>query len=151
MKELQLIIILKLKSFHSYYLNKYIFLLWKKFRKEIPTIEHQIFLPKQIERFTVLKSPHVDKKARDQFERKVHSRILYWKVPFFGDLKQVSFLFLRIFRSFSSLVIGIEFKVSYILKRVSIKQQYLQSKKNVDKWKLYRQWSLQKKLNAYKK
>ena len=76
MKELQLIIILKLKSFHSYYLNKYIFLLWKKFRKEIPTIEHQIFLPKQIERFTVLKSPHVDKKSREQFEVRTHKRLL---------------------------------------------------------------------------
>jgi small subunit ribosomal protein S10 len=153
MKKLELIIILKLKSFHSFYLNKYLSLLWKKFKKEIPNLEHQIFLPKQIERFTVLRSPHVDKKARDQFERRVYSRILYWKIPFSGDLRQVSLLFLKIFQSFSSLVIGIEFKVSYILTRSNTRvvkqQEYTQTYKK--KWKLYQDWILQKKVHAYKK
>jgi len=33
-------------------------------------------LPTRIERFTVLRSPHVDKKARDQFEIRTHKRIM---------------------------------------------------------------------------
>ena len=33
-------------------------------------------LPTKIERFTVLRSPHVDKKSRDQFEIRTHKRIL---------------------------------------------------------------------------
>ncbi|MGE5236374.1 MAG: 30S ribosomal protein S10 [Acidobacteriota bacterium] len=33
-------------------------------------------LPTQIQRFTVLRSPHVDKKSREQFEIRTHKRLL---------------------------------------------------------------------------
>ncbi len=33
-------------------------------------------LPTRIERFTVNRSPHVDKKSREQFEIRVHKRLL---------------------------------------------------------------------------
>ena len=33
-------------------------------------------LPTKIERYTVLSSPHVDKKAREQFEIRTHKRII---------------------------------------------------------------------------
>jgi small subunit ribosomal protein S10 len=33
-------------------------------------------LPTRTERFTVLRSPHVDKKSREQFEIKTHKRLL---------------------------------------------------------------------------
>ena len=33
-------------------------------------------LPTRIERFTLLRSPHVNKKARDQFEVRTHKRIM---------------------------------------------------------------------------
>src|SRR5688572_26238994 len=33
-------------------------------------------LPTDIEKFTVLRSPHVDKKSREQFERRTHKRLL---------------------------------------------------------------------------
>ena len=33
-------------------------------------------LPTKIEKFTILRSPHVNKKARDQFEIRTHKRIL---------------------------------------------------------------------------
>ena len=33
-------------------------------------------LPTRIERITVLSSPHVDKKAREQFEMRTHKRII---------------------------------------------------------------------------
>lgn len=33
-------------------------------------------LPTKIERFTVLRSPHIDKKSREQFELTTHKRIM---------------------------------------------------------------------------
>jgi small subunit ribosomal protein S10 len=33
-------------------------------------------LPTRIEKFTVLRSPHVNKKSREQFERRTHKRLL---------------------------------------------------------------------------
>ena len=33
-------------------------------------------LPTQIKRFTVLRSPHIDKKSREQFEIRTHKRLL---------------------------------------------------------------------------
>ncbi len=33
-------------------------------------------LPTKIEKFTVLRSPHIDKKSREQFEIRVHKRLL---------------------------------------------------------------------------
>jgi small subunit ribosomal protein S10 len=33
-------------------------------------------LPTSIERFTVLRSPHVDKKSREQFEIRTHKRLI---------------------------------------------------------------------------
>ena len=34
-------------------------------------------LPTKIHKYTVLRSPHVDKKSREQFEMRVHKRLLY--------------------------------------------------------------------------
>ncbi len=33
-------------------------------------------LPTRIEKFTVLRSPHIDKKSREQFETRTHRRLL---------------------------------------------------------------------------
>ena len=34
-------------------------------------------LPTRIERYTVLRSPHTDKKSREQFEIRTHKRVVY--------------------------------------------------------------------------
>ena len=39
-------------------------------------VKGPIPLPTLIEKFTILKSPHVDKKSRDQFEIRTHNRLL---------------------------------------------------------------------------
>lgn len=39
-------------------------------------IKGPVPLPTKIEKFTLLKSPHVNKKARDQFEIRTHKRIM---------------------------------------------------------------------------
>ena len=38
-------------------------------------------LPTRIERFTVLRSPHIDKKSREQFEIRTHKRLIYINEP----------------------------------------------------------------------
>ena len=38
-------------------------------------------LPTRIERYTVLRGPHVDKKSREQFEIRTHKRIIYLSQP----------------------------------------------------------------------
>ncbi|RLC40396.1 MAG: 30S ribosomal protein S10 [Candidatus Coatesbacteria bacterium] len=38
-------------------------------------------LPTRINRYTVLRSPHIDKKSREQFEIRVHKRLLEIDMP----------------------------------------------------------------------
>lgn len=40
------------------------------------TIHGPIPLPTDIEKYTVLRSPHIDKKSREQFEMRTHKRLL---------------------------------------------------------------------------
>ena len=40
-------------------------------------ISGPIPLPTKIERYTVLRSPHVNKKSREQFEIRTHKRVIY--------------------------------------------------------------------------
>mgnify|MGYP003707952021 CR=1 FL=1 len=41
------------------------------------TVRGPIPLPTLIEKFTVNRSPHIDKKAREQFEIRTHKRLIY--------------------------------------------------------------------------
>ena len=45
------------------------------------TVRGPIPLPTLIERFTVNRSPHVDKKSREQFEIRTHKRLIYITDP----------------------------------------------------------------------
>jgi small subunit ribosomal protein S10 len=38
-------------------------------------------LPTRIERYTVLRSPHIDKKSREQFEIRTHKRVVFITEP----------------------------------------------------------------------
>ncbi len=38
-------------------------------------------LPTDVERYTILRSPHVDKKSREQFEIRTHKRMIYIEQP----------------------------------------------------------------------
>ncbi|HVE12631.1 MAG TPA: 30S ribosomal protein S10 [Elusimicrobiota bacterium] len=40
-----------------------------------------VLLPTHITKYTVLRSPHVDKKSREQFESRVHKRLIELKSP----------------------------------------------------------------------
>ena len=45
-------------------------------RRTGPRVAGPIPLPTRIERYTVLRSPHIDKKSREQFEMRTHKRLL---------------------------------------------------------------------------
>ena len=45
-------------------------------RRTGATVRGPVPLPTRIEKFTVLRGPHVDKKSRDQFEMRTHKRLL---------------------------------------------------------------------------
>jgi small subunit ribosomal protein S10 len=45
-------------------------------RRTGASISGPIPLPTQVQRYTVLRSPHVDKKSREQFEVRTHKRLL---------------------------------------------------------------------------
>lgn len=72
----QIQITVKIKSFHPFYINRFVMLSQEEAKKFFVTKVNNIFLPSKLERFTVLRSPHVDKKARDQFEKVTHKRLL---------------------------------------------------------------------------
>lgn len=66
---------IKFKSFNKYKLNNIILEL-KKYAK-IKLLDQKIIsLPNKKKKFTILKSPHVHKKARDQFELENFTKIL---------------------------------------------------------------------------
>lgn len=46
-------------------------------RKTGATVSGPVPLPTRIERYTVLRSPHIDKKSREQFEMRTHKRLIY--------------------------------------------------------------------------
>jgi len=50
-------------------------------RRTGATLIGPIPLPTRIERYTVLRSPHIDKKSREQFEIRTHKRVLYLQDP----------------------------------------------------------------------
>lgn len=40
------------------------------------SISGPVLLPTRIKKYTVLRSPHTDKKSRDQFEMRIHKRLI---------------------------------------------------------------------------
>ena len=66
------------------------------------TVRGPIPLPNKIEKFTVLRGPHVDKKSRDQFEIRTHKRVIYIAHPTGATMEKLNSL---------NLPAGVEFKL----------------------------------------
>lgn len=102
-------IIIQFKSFNIKLLNNFLYkILNKGFLLNI-NCKGPIYLPNRKKLFTVLKSPHVNKTARDQFQLITHKRliILYYNSSDYSKLK----LFLDYIKSLSG---GIQVKIKYI-------------------------------------
>jgi len=111
----QIILTLRLKSFHPYYINRFVSMAKEQLQSFGHVKEKQFFLPQRIERFTVLRSPHVDKKARDQFERRIHQRIIRLT---FSTIKNIeNFPLSYILRNLSKMAVGLELRITYQSKK----------------------------------
>jgi len=65
-----------LKSYDHRLLDKSVAQIADTVRRTGASVAGPIPLPTKINRFTVLRSPHVDKKSREQFEIRTHKRLL---------------------------------------------------------------------------
>ena len=67
---------IKLKAFDHRLLDQSAAEIVETVRRMGASVSGPIPLPTHIERFTVLRSPHVDKRSREQFEIRTHRRLL---------------------------------------------------------------------------
>lgn len=66
----------KLKSYDHRILDESIAKIISSVKQTGALVKGPVLLPVEIKRYTVLRSPHVDKKSREQFEIRVHKRLL---------------------------------------------------------------------------
>ena len=67
---------IRLKAFDHQLLDKSANDIVETAKRTGARVRGPIPLPTRIEKFTVLRSPHVDKKSREQFEIRTHKRVL---------------------------------------------------------------------------
>jgi small subunit ribosomal protein S10 len=67
---------IRLKAFDHAVLDQAAADIARAVEKTGATVAGPIPLPRKIERWTVLRSPHIDKKSREQFELRTHKRLL---------------------------------------------------------------------------
>lgn len=67
---------IRLKAFDHWVIDQTASDIVRAAQKTGATVRGPIPLPTRRERWTVLKSPHVDKKSREQFELRTHKRLI---------------------------------------------------------------------------
>ena len=67
---------IRLKSYDYRILDQYCQQIIQRVKQAKGEVAGPVLLPTKIARFTVLRSPHVDKKSREQFEIRIHKRIV---------------------------------------------------------------------------
>lgn len=67
---------IKLKAFDSRLLDVAVGSILETVKRTGADIAGPIPLPTSINKFTVLRSPHIDKKSREQFEVRTHKRLI---------------------------------------------------------------------------
>ncbi len=100
---------IQLKAFNYKLLDQILYKIVQKGLLLNINVTNPISLPTKKHLFTVLKSPHVNKKARDQFQLITHKRLIILKCNEF-DLENIK-LYIDFIKSISS---GIEIKITYL-------------------------------------
>jgi small subunit ribosomal protein S10 len=67
---------IRLRSFSNDVLDQSALEILNTAKRTGAKIKGPVPLPTRIERFTVLRSPHIDKKSREQYEIRTHKRVL---------------------------------------------------------------------------
>ncbi len=68
---------IRMKAYDHDMLDKWCVKIVEAAKNSGARVSGPIPLPTRIERYTVLRSPHVDKKSREQFEIRTHKRVVY--------------------------------------------------------------------------
>jgi small subunit ribosomal protein S10 len=68
---------IRMEAYDHEILDKYALEIVDTAKKTGARVSGPVPLPTRIERYTVLRSPHVDKKSREQFEIRTHKRLIY--------------------------------------------------------------------------
>jgi small subunit ribosomal protein S10 len=67
---------IRLKSYDHKVLDKSAMEILETVQRTGARVSGPVPLPTQVEKFCVLRSPHIDKKSREQFEIRTHKRLL---------------------------------------------------------------------------
>ncbi|MFN3550614.1 MAG: 30S ribosomal protein S10 [Endomicrobiia bacterium] len=67
---------IKLKSYDHRILDNSVKQIVETVKRTGVKISGPVLLPVKIRKYTVLRSPHVDKKSREQFEVRIHKRLI---------------------------------------------------------------------------
>lgn len=67
---------IRLKAYDHRLLDQSVLEIANTARRTGARVRGPIPLPTHVERFTVLRSPHIDKKSREQFEIRTHKRLI---------------------------------------------------------------------------
>ena len=67
---------IRLKAFDHRVLDQSVHEIVNTARRTGARVRGPVPLPSRLEKFTVLRSPHIDKKSREQFEIRTHKRLL---------------------------------------------------------------------------
>lgn len=104
---------IKLKSFHYKILKLSLVKILAKIQMLKIFSFKIINLPIKIKRYTVLRSPHIDKKSREQFEMKTFNRLLVINYDFsnIDDTYKINFFINYIKNSCA----GIQMKINFII------------------------------------
>ncbi|MSU40623.1 MAG: 30S ribosomal protein S10 [Pedosphaera sp.] len=72
----QTIIRIRLKAYDHRVLDKSVLDIVETVKRTGGVVRGPVPLPTRVERFTVLRSPHCDKKSQETFEQRTHKRII---------------------------------------------------------------------------
>lgn len=111
-----------ISSFYKKFLNFFL----ENFKKRLKIYINSSFffiniirLPKQIKKFTVLRSPHVNKKSKEQFGSYIHKILINLKISNNVDIKIIN-AFLNYFK-----ILNIGKKKSFLPIQIKIKQKVI--------------------------
>jgi small subunit ribosomal protein S10 len=101
------------KAYFVPYINAFSSKIQKAVIKDLnlPIKLKQIFLPAQRETYTILRSPHADKKARDQFERQTYKRLFILDIPVLT--KKETLVLQNLIQALNTSAVGVEFRITY--------------------------------------
>lgn len=72
---------IKLRSYDHRMLDQSVSRIVDTARRTGAIVAGPVLLPTKIRKYTVLSSPHMDKKSREQFEMRIHKRLIDLKSP----------------------------------------------------------------------